>query len=50
MRKGEKEFVALVNGVLLEMEKSGEAKAIFEKWFGPRSSTPLKRNFKIQPE
>ena len=47
MRKGDKNFVAFVNKTLLEMEKSGEAKKIFEKWFGPKSTTPLKRNFKI---
>ncbi|MBP7528629.1 MAG: ABC transporter substrate-binding protein [Syntrophorhabdaceae bacterium] len=47
MRKGDKNFVAFVNKTLLEMEKSGEAKKIFDKWFGPNSPTPLKRNFKI---
>jgi polar amino acid transport system substrate-binding protein len=36
-----------VNEVLLEMEKSGQAKAIFKKWFGPDSSTPLVRDFEI---
>ncbi len=47
MRKGDKDFVAFVNKTLLEMENSGDAKRIFEKWFGPNSTTPLKRNFKI---
>ena len=50
VRKGEKEFLAVVNNLLLEMEKNGEAKDIFEKWFGPRSATPMKRNFRIQAE
>ncbi|GLI33322.1 ABC transporter substrate-binding protein [Desulforhabdus amnigena] len=47
MRKGDKAFVDFVNTTLLEMEKSGKAKEIFEKWFGPQSSTPIKRNFTI---
>jgi polar amino acid transport system substrate-binding protein len=48
MRKGDKNFVDFVNKTLLDMEKSGEAKKIFEKWFGPNSKMPLDRgNFKI---
>lgn len=47
IKKGEKALVDLVNQTILEMEKNGEAKAIFEKWFGPSSQAPLKRNFKI---
>ena len=47
IRKGEKAFVDFVNKALLEMEKSGEAAKTFDRWFGPNSSTPLKRNFKI---
>jgi polar amino acid transport system substrate-binding protein len=47
MRKGDKNFVDFVNKTILEMEKSGEAKKIFEKWFGPKSETPLKRTFTI---
>jgi polar amino acid transport system substrate-binding protein len=47
IRKGEPGFLKEVNRVLLEMEKSGEAAGIFEKWFGPKSDTPLKRNFVI---
>jgi len=50
IRKGEKEFLDFVNATLLEMEKTGEAKKIFDKWFGPRSETPLKRTFKITPD
>ena len=50
MRKGDKALVEFVNKTLIEMEKTGEAKAIFEKWFGPNSSTPLTRNFKIQAD
>jgi polar amino acid transport system substrate-binding protein len=48
IRKGEKDFLDFVNKTLLEMEKSGEAKKIFEKWFGPNSRAPFKRGaFKI---
>lgn len=48
MRKGDKNFVDFVNKVLLDMEKSGEAKKIFDKWFGPTSKAPMVRgNFKI---
>ena len=48
MRKGDTNFVKFVNDTLLEMEKNGEAKKIFEKWFGPTSDSPILRgNFKI---
>lgn len=47
MRKGDKNFVDFVNKTILEMEKSGEAKAIFDKWFGPQTQFHLKRTFKI---
>lgn len=47
IRKGEPAFLKEVNRVLLEMEKSGEAARIFDKWFGPGSDIPLKRNFRI---
>ncbi|RNC68281.1 MAG: amino acid ABC transporter substrate-binding protein [Desulfuromonadales bacterium] len=49
MRRGDRQFVDFVNDTLLKMEKSGEAKAIFDKWFGPKSDFPLRRNFKISP-
>ena len=48
IRKGEKAFVDFVNKTLLDMEKTGEAKKIFDKWFGPTASTPMARGkFKI---
>jgi polar amino acid transport system substrate-binding protein len=47
IRKGERNFLDFVNKALLEMERSGEARKIFDKWFGPNSPTPLKRNFRI---
>jgi len=47
MRKDDKNLVDFVNKTLLDMEKSGQAKKIFDKWFGPDTDTPLKRDFKI---
>jgi len=48
MRKGDTNFVKFVNDTLLEMEKNGEAKKIFQKWFGPNSESPINRgNFMI---
>ncbi len=49
MRKGDTAFVQFVNATLQDMEKSGKAKEIFEKWFGPNTPTPMKRNFTITP-
>lgn len=47
LRKGDTAFLNEVNRTLLEMERSGEAKRIFDKWFGPQSEAPLKRTFTI---
>jgi len=47
MRKGDKAFVDFVNKTILEMEKSGQAKKIFDKWFGPKTAFQLPRHFKI---
>ncbi|HIJ95432.1 MAG TPA: ABC transporter substrate-binding protein [Desulfuromonadales bacterium] len=47
MRKGDTNFVNFVNKTILEMEKSGEAAKIFNKWFGPGTQFHLQRNFKI---
>ena len=47
MRKGDTNFVNFVNKTILDMEKSGEAKAIFDKWFGPTTQFHLERTFKI---
>ena len=47
IRKGDNKFIEFVNSILLEMEKKGEAKKIFDKWFGPKSPKPQKRSFKI---
>ncbi|MCW5649146.1 MAG: ABC transporter substrate-binding protein [Ramlibacter sp.] len=47
MRKNEAGMIKHVNGVLQQMEKSGEAARIFDKWLG----TPyqMKRDFTILP-
>ena len=50
IRKGDKNFLDFVNNTLLEMEKSGEVKRLFEKWFGPHTAAPMERTFVIAPE
>ncbi|KAF0812197.1 L-cystine-binding protein FliY [Andreprevotia sp. IGB-42] len=45
--KGETRLVSLVNDTLKELEKSGSAKTIYERWFGPDTKQPLPRDFKI---
>lgn len=47
LRKGDAALLAEVNRTLLDLEKSGEARRIFDKWFGPKSEAPLKRTFTI---
>jgi polar amino acid transport system substrate-binding protein len=49
VRKGEAALLNEVNRILMELEKSGEAARIYDKWFGPNTDTPLKRDFKIGP-
>lgn len=43
VRKDDANFVKSVNATLLEMEKSGEAGRIFQKWFGPNTDSPINR-------
>jgi len=50
LRKGDAALLAEVNKTLLELERSGEAKRIFDKWFGPGSAAPLKRTFTIKAD
>ncbi|HSL99542.1 MAG TPA: transporter substrate-binding domain-containing protein, partial [Candidatus Limnocylindria bacterium] len=47
IQKGNPKFLEFVNQTIIEMEKSGEAKQIFDRWFGPDSGTPIKRGFTI---
>ncbi len=50
MRKGDKNFVDFVNATLLEMETSGDAAKIYDKWFGVTSEAPMARSFTITPQ
>ena len=45
--KDETALTAWVNTTLKELEAGNQAGKIYDTWFGPRSSTPLVRNFKI---
>lgn len=48
MRKGDANWVKFVNDTILEMEKAGEAKKLFDRYFGPDTDSPMKRGaFKI---
>jgi len=48
VRKNDANFLKFVNDTLLEMERNGEAKKIFQRWFGPKSECPINRgNFII---
>jgi polar amino acid transport system substrate-binding protein len=48
VRKGEDTLAQKINNVFTNLEKSGEADAIFMKWFGPDTETGFKqRGFKI---
>ncbi|MGY3802925.1 transporter substrate-binding domain-containing protein [Pigmentibacter ruber] len=49
VRKNSDDLLKLINDTLEDMEKSGRAKEIFNKWFGPDSLVPLTRDFKIEP-
>jgi polar amino acid transport system substrate-binding protein len=48
VRKGEKRLQKEINDTLLAMEQSGEAQRIFDRWFGPQTTAPLMRLFKIK--
>ncbi|WP_158380800.1 transporter substrate-binding domain-containing protein [Chitinilyticum litopenaei] len=48
MNKGETRLQKLVNETLLELERSGEAERIYNRWFGPQSGNPMPRTFRIQ--
>jgi polar amino acid transport system substrate-binding protein len=36
-----------VNETLRDLEKSGRAAAIYDRWFGPNTEQPLPRLFRI---
>lgn len=47
VKKGETRLLNTINDTLVELEANGKAAAIYDKWFGPKSNTPLTRDFKI---
>jgi polar amino acid transport system substrate-binding protein len=50
LKKDEPRFKDTINRALLDTEASGEAAKIFDAWFGPGSTEPMARKFKIQPD
>lgn len=49
IKKGEPGLEKAVNAALEDMEKSGEAQRIFDKWLGPKTLFDMKREFRIEP-
>ena len=49
MRKDEAGFIRQVNDTLETMEKSGEARRIFDKWLGTGTAYKMQRGFRIEP-
>lgn len=45
--KGEASLKQVVDDTLRQLETSGEAQRIHDRWFGPATKTPLPRNFRI---
>ncbi len=51
LKKGEKGLKTLVDGVLRELETSGDANKLFVKWYGPATKLQFdKRSFKIDSD
>jgi polar amino acid transport system substrate-binding protein len=51
LKKGEKSLKTTVDGVLRELESSGEADKLFVKWYGPTTKLQFdKRSFKIDSD
>jgi len=51
IKKGEVQLKALVDGVLRELERSGEAEKLFVKWYGPDTRLKFpKRTFKLDSD
>lgn len=51
LRKNEPALKKLVDGVLADLEKSGEAEKLFFKWYGPKTKLQFdKRSFKIESD
>lgn len=45
--KNEARFAKVINQILFALEQSGEMERIYQRWFGPASTVPLTRSFKI---
>jgi polar amino acid transport system substrate-binding protein len=50
LRKGEPALKTLVDGVLRDLEASGEAEKLFFKWYGPPRLQFDKRSFRIESD
>jgi len=51
LKKGEKGLKTVVDGVLHELEKSGDADKLFVKWYGPATKLQFdKRSFRIDSD
>jgi len=51
LKKGEKGLKTVVDGVLRELEASGDANKLFVKWYGPETKLQFdKRSFKIDSD
>lgn len=50
MKKDEPRFKEAVNNALLDIEASGEAGKIFDRWLGAGSESPIPRSFKIKAD
>ena len=51
LKKGEPKLKAVVDGVLRDLESSGEADKLFVKWYGPATKLQFdKRSFKIDSD
>lgn len=49
LKKDEPQLLAAVNKALNEMESTGEAQTIFDKWLGKDSVYHMERTFKVEP-
>jgi len=50
LKKDEPRLKAAINQSLLDIERSGEAAAVWAAWFGPANDMPMTRTFKIQAD
>jgi len=50
LKKAEPRFKGAINEALLDIERSGEAAAIWNTWFGPGNEMPMTRKFTIAPD